>query len=189
MDSLESTSDQFLFQEIKKGNKKAFNTLFETHWDGLYQAAYKVLLSEDMAKDAVQEVFFDLWLRKLQLEVENIPGFLYKAVRNQSLKQLRKNAPLQIHEDRFKELLVNTTQEQLDLIDLKTKLGEKLGALSPREREIFEMSRYQNLSNKEIANHLNLSQRTVEWYLYQVVKELKTALTVSVLVILSNLFY
>lgn len=96
---------------------------------------------------------------------------------------------MQIHEDRFKELLVNTTQEQLDLIDLKTKLGEKLGALSPREREIFEMSRYQNLSNKEIANHLNLSQRTVEWYLYQVVKELKTALTVSVLVILSNLFY
>ena len=189
MDSLESTSDKFLFQEIKKGNIKAFNRLFETHWDGLYQAAYKVLLSEDMAKDAVQEVFFDLWLRKLQLEVENIPGFLYKAVRNQSLKQLKKNAPLQIHEDKFKELLVNNTEEQLDLIDLKTTLDEKLGALSPREREIFEMSRYQNLSNKEIANHLNLSQRTVEWYLYQVVKELKTALTVSVLVILSYLFY
>lgn len=178
-------SEELLFKEIKKGNRKAFSALFSSQWDKLYQAAYKILLRDDLAQDAVQEVFFDLWSRRSKLEINNISGFLYKAVRYQCLKQLKKNKPLQIHEDRFQEIMVNSTEEQLDFQELKQKLDEKLETLSNKQRQIFEMSRFHNLSNTEIAEELNLSKRTVEWYLYSVLKELKSVLNLLLFVVVS----
>lgn len=177
-------SEELLFKEIKIGNRKAFSALFNSQWDKLYQAAYKILLSDDLAQDAVQEVFFDLWSRRSKLEINNISGFLYKAVRYQSLKQLRKNKPLQIHEDRFQEILDNCTVEQLDFQELMQKLDKKLETLSDKQRQIFEMSRFQNLSNNEIAKELSLSQRTVEWYLYKVLKELKATLSILLFILI-----
>lgn len=176
MDSLD-LSDELIFQEIKKGNRKAFNKLFNSHWDRLYQAAYKILLSDDIAQDVVQEVFFDLWSRKSKLEVHNISGYLFKAVQYQCFKEIKNNKPLQIHENRFQEIVVNSTEEQLNVRELEQILEEKLELLSNKQRQIFEMSRFQNLSNNEIAKKLNLSKRTVEWYLYSVIKELKATIT------------
>ncbi|GAB3651211.1 RNA polymerase sigma-70 factor [Echinicola sediminis] len=169
-------SEKLLLQELKKGNRKAFDSAFNSHWERLYQVAYKVLSDEDMSKDAVQDVFVDLWSRKDQIEIGNLAGYLYNAVRYQCFKQMRTKRSLLQYEERWKEVFVNTTEEKYDLEALQDKLEESLKRMSHKHRLIFEMSRFQDLSNKEIAERMNLSQRTVEWYLYQVMKELKTSL-------------
>lgn len=183
--SKEQVTDKILMQQLKKGNRMAFNQLFEKHWDPLFQASYRVLKDVDRARDAVQEVFIDFWKRKETLELDNISGYLYKAVRFQSLKQLRKVTLLDIHQEHFKNVLgINTTQQQLDINQLEKTLTESLGELPPKYKEIFEMSRFQNLSNKEIADRLDLSQRTVDWYLHSVLKHLKGKLTVAGMLLL-----
>lgn len=177
-------SDAMLIEQLKEGNLLAFNKLYERSWDQLYQAAYKVLLDEALAKDAVQEVFLDFWIRKERLNIHSIDAYLYQAVRFQALKQLKKSKALDIHELHFQNLLkANDTEEQLNMHQLEESLGRSLEKLPEKYREVFEMSRVQNLSNKEIADKLQLSQRTVEWYLHSVLKHLKTTLTTFLLLI------
>ncbi len=181
----EQVSDKSLMKELKKGNRLAFSQLYEQHWDALFQASFRVLKEADRAQDAVQEVFFDFWRRKETLELENVSGYLYKAVRFQSLKQLRKAPLLDIHQEHFSNVLgVNSTQQQLDLNQLEKTLNESLDELPPKYKEIFELSRFQNLSNKEIADQLELSQRTVDWYLHSVLKHLKSRLSAAGLLLL-----
>lgn len=165
----------------------AFNIIFNNHWDQLYQSAYKVLLDEDLAKDVIQEVFLDLWIRRNELMISNLGGYLYKATRYQCLRQLHRNKSMERLEERFITLAANTTEEQLNLEDLRGKLNKSLGQMSDKERKIFEMSRFENRSNQEIAHELNLSQRTVEWYLYRIVKNLKASFSL-VFVLTTNFF-
>lgn len=161
--SLSEISDDALVAEVIKGNRLAFNSIFERYWDKLFQTAFGFLRDEDAAKDVVQEVFFDLWNRREQLDIERLPAYLYQATRFQSLKQLRKAHILDIHDEKFAEVLcANTTEEQVDLNLLQENLEKSLGALPERYREVFELSRVHNLSNKEIADRMNLSPRTID---------------------------
>ena len=184
-----NSSDEILLKEIKKSSQNAFNSLFNKYWDQSYQRAYKLLLDEDLAKDAVQEVFFDIWNRRNSLEITNISGFLYKAIRYQSLKHLQKRNLLDVHEKHFQNLLkVNDVEEQIMFNQLQEKLSKTLESFPDKYKEVFTMSRFQNLSNKEIAEKLSLSQRTVEWYLYTVLKHLKTTLGFLLLTIIYLFF-
>ncbi|RJE72012.1 RNA polymerase sigma-70 factor [Reichenbachiella sp. MSK19-1] len=182
MDRLDKKSDDTLVTYIKEGDRAAFNIVFERYWEDLCHAAYKLLKDESSAKDVVQEVFFDFWSRREQHDIMSLSGFLYQAVRYQSLKQLRKLPSLDIYELRFQDILQeNTTEEAIYLKQLGDRLEQQLGELPQKYRTVFEMSRVQNLSNKEIATKLQLSQRTVEWYLHTILKHLKTSLTGMVL--------
>ncbi|TRX60770.1 sigma-70 family RNA polymerase sigma factor [Fulvivirga sp. M361] len=176
----EELSDPALIARMKKGNRLAFKIIYDRYWDNLFQAAYKLLKDEDAAQDVIQEVFFDLWNRIEQLEIENLAGFLFKAARFQALKQLRNIRLLDIHESRYQELIGNNNvEEQLDLNELQRTIENSLGQLPAKYKVVFELSRIDNLTNKEIANRLNLSPRTVEWYLHTTLKHLKSSLTPS----------
>lgn len=178
-------SDESLVRQVKEGSRTAFNMLYERYWGELYQAANRVLLDEELSKDALQEIFLDFWVRKETLDVQNLSGYLYGAVRFQCLKQLRKANNLDIHEWHFEHLLhANPTEEQLNVQELREALARSLAGLPPKYRQVYEMSRVQHLSNKEIADQLNLSQRTVEWYLQMVLKHLRGTLTVMELLLL-----
>lgn len=173
-----------MITQLKKGNRMAFKVIYDQYWDDLFQAAYNVLKDENIAKDVIQEVFTDFWNRIHHIEISNLSGYLYKAVRFQSLKQLRRAGLQDIHDLKFQEVLaVNNTQEQLDFNQLEESIEKSLGELPEKYKEVFEMSRYYNMSNKQIAEKLNLSTRTVEWYIHTVLKHLRTSLTILVLVV------
>jgi len=177
MHGLNDISDKALMAEIARGNRLAFNAVFERYWGKLYRAAFKFLRDEELAKDVVQEVLFDFWNRRYQHNIDNLQAYFYQATRFQSLKQLRKAKLLDIHDATFANILsVNSTQEQLDFRQLEEQLNKSLEALPEKYREVFELSRVHNLSNKEIADRLEISQRTVDWYLYSTLKRLKTSL-------------
>lgn len=178
-------SDKALMAEIARGNRLAFNAVFDRYWSKLFRAAFNLLRDEELAKDVVQEVLFDFWNRRDQHEIDNLQAYFYQATRFQSLKQLRKAKLLDIHDEVFASVLtVNTTQEQLDFRQLEEELGRSLNRLPEKYREVFELSRVHNLTNKEIADRLEISQRTVDWYLYHTLKRLKTSLITAVIALL-----
>jgi len=182
-ESRNKTSFKNLARQLKEGNRLAFTTLYEDQWDTLFQAAYKVLRDTDLAKDVVQEVFFDLWTRRAELEIANLSGYLYQAVKFQSLKQLRKARMLDIHEEHFQEALqVNDAEEQINLNQLQESLTASLEGLPEKYRTVFELSRVQHLSNKEIAEKLGISHRTVDWYIHNVLKHLRKSLVTALVI-------
>ncbi|MDJ1470282.1 RNA polymerase sigma-70 factor [Xanthocytophaga flava] len=168
-------ADHALVLEINKGNRLAFNQLYERYWRRLLNYSFNILNDSALAEDTVQEVFIRIWENKEQ--IENVKAYLFKACRNRSISQLRK--------DHFSELqeaviaVISAEPEalmQFNVEDLKEKIEAAAAELPPKCREIFYMSRFEHYSIQEIAEQLNISPRTVENNLTNALKHIRQAL-------------
>lgn len=166
--------DSHLIDQIKKGNRLAFNALYLHYWEDLFRFGYGILGNEDQAKDILQDIFFAIWRNRESLEIRNVSAYLYKAVKYEVVRALRNGQLTASHEAYLATLpSSNTTEERLDLADLEGQVKETLDKLPGKCREVFYLSRFKELSNKEIAQKLSLSQRTVEWHISSALKHLR----------------
>jgi RNA polymerase sigma-70 factor (ECF subfamily) len=180
--------DSHLIDQIKKGNRLAFNALYLRYWEGLYRFGYGILRDEDLAKDILQDIFFALWRNRESLEIRSAAAYLYKAVRYEVTRALRKGQLTAVHEEYLAALpSPDTSEAELHLADLEGQVKETLEKLPQKSREVFYLSRFKDLSNKEIAERLSLSQRTVEWHISSALQCLRQSInrlaTLAVLVI------
>jgi len=167
------TSEQ-LVQHLVNDDRDAFNTLYNRHWENLFKTAHNVLRDEALAKDVVQDIFLDLWRRRHSLQIGTCQAYLAQAVRFQVARQLRKNKLTQTHEAYVQTgYTANTTEEWMRVQELSLMIEKTLQTLSGRSRDVFYMSRFEQLSNSEIAQRLNLSTRTVEWHISEALKHLR----------------
>jgi len=160
---LNNLEDKALIQLIQEGNRRAFDQLFNRHWQGLYAYAYGAFHNHEMAEDAIQEVFVSLWERRSYIDIRNTKSFLYQAVKFQIAAQLRKVKFDELEIPALDSLnYVHDVEEKMDYQELSERLEKLVAQLPDRCREIFYMSRFENLSNQQIAEKLNISVRTVE---------------------------
>ncbi len=156
-------SDQKLVKLIAKDNELAFTQLFDKYWKSLSNAAYKVLKDRDAAHDIVQDIFINLWAKRKSVDIEHVSSYLHTAVKYRVINCIHKNeVPMLSLDfvDGFKNL--NSTEELMDLMELDEVLKKSVEELPEQCRKIFRMSRFDYMSNKEIAQQLHLSVRTVE---------------------------
>lgn len=177
LENVDTLSDKKLLSLIGKGNELAFSQLFERYWRSLLSSALKVLNDEQAAEDVVQEVFIDLWNRRADLKIANLKGYLHTAIRYQTAKLVSRTKFTTDHDEALQSMEAYTNPEiGLHLNDLKNQIDTSLNKLTPRCKEIFVQSRFENLSNKEIAEHNGISIRTVENYLTSALSELRLTL-------------
>src|SRR5690606_24015276 len=87
-----ASSDEALVLRIQQGDRDAFAIFFERHHSNMYLAAYHLLRDEDDARDAVQELFSDIWQRADRIDVtRNIKGYLYTVLRNRVLSAMSRS--------------------------------------------------------------------------------------------------
>lgn len=166
--------DSTLVLALRRGSEKHFEILFDQYWSRLYAIANNTLDRPEDAEDVVQEVFIDIWKRKEKLEVTNLGGYLYACVRYGIAKKIKKSITRKT-EELFDNILDHTDLEsRLELQDLVLFVEGKIDALPDRCKEIFKLSRFQQLSNKEIAQKLDLSISTVENQINKALKALKS---------------
>ncbi len=123
-----------------------------------------------------QEVFLDLWKRREEIEIkQSIKYFLRRAVINNCLAYIRKNKRVSLN-DEFQDHLMISDQEEVfeEDQDLHKMIPLMLQKLPERCREIFQLSRFEGLSHKEIAAHLNISTKTIENQITKAMKVLKS---------------
>lgn len=166
MNTCRSLTDQQLLDLIRSGDEAAFAEIYERYWGIMYSHILKMLGKEDDAKDITQELFTTLWLKGTNIEFNtNIAGYLYVMARNKVISLIRQD---KVRKDYLSSLslyaleMSNTTLEQLNARDLATAVERELQSLPCKMREIFELSRKQNLSHKEIAVRLEISDKTVK---------------------------
>jgi RNA polymerase sigma-70 factor, ECF subfamily len=169
-----SNSDFELWKEIQKDNRLALNTLFARYYQHLCSFANTYLKRPQEAEEVVLDVFFILWKQRQSITIHsNFKSYLFIAVKNASLAAIRKRQPLfsDVEDILFTTNLldINDPEKIMTLKEVQRELEDAIDQLPPRCKQIFFMSRNEALSYREIAEILNVAEKTVE---NQIVKAL-----------------
>lgn len=169
-------SDQELTVLLKQGDRFAFTEAYNRYWAEMYYHAFRLLKDEENAKDVVQDIFSNLWLKSASLNVEaKLSGHLYIAVRNKVFNLI---AQKKVRNDYLNSVAAffSDTVNDASLLDEKEILAiveAEIQNLPPKMKEIFELSRKENLTHREIAEKLNISDQTVKKQVQNALKILK----------------
>lgn len=175
--SLNHHSELELIALMKQGRREAFNEIYERYWLKLYIAAVNRLKSKDDAKDIVQDLFISFWMKRDALIItSSLSSYLFTAIKYRVINHIQSNIVKRNYLDSLNEALVdydNSTHEIISRNDLELFIDSKIAHLSPKVKEVFELSRKDNLSIKEIAEKLHTSDQTVKNQLSKALKILK----------------
>lgn len=161
-------------------DEAVFELVFKTHYKNLYSYAFTILKDEDEAEEMVQQVFFKLWERSEKLTIEGpIAAYLYRAVHNESLNFLKHKKVKETHRLHVVYRMKNKSEQPQEKIlskELENKFKEALNELPEQCRTVFQLSRFENLKYKEIAEKLQISVKTVENHMGKALKLLRIQL-------------
>lgn len=156
------------------------NALFEANYTSLVRTAFRFLNNLPAAEDLVQEVFCTLWQKREELQIDSYEAYLRRAVFNRCLNALKKekaNPFTELEEETLPPLPAYTaTDSALLLKETQIKIDTAINSLPTACRTVFLLNRFENLSNKEIAQELDLSLKTVENQMTKALRILKGAL-------------
>ena len=159
-----------LIIELRSGKEDAFARVFREYYNPLLNYAGRILHDVELANDLVQETFCSLFERRKELKEDlQLRPYLYKTVYNSCLdaikhQKVENNYINQELLDFYFSKVIETPEAELALLeeDLKGAIQGAIAKLPGRCREIFELSKIEGLSNKQIAEELNVSVKTVE---------------------------
>jgi len=171
-------NQQFILNELQKGNERAFDTVFKQYYKPLCQFSYSFIKDQNTAENLVQEVFVKLWEKRENItNIDNLLSYLMGMVRNQSIDFLRKEKTnSKVYNQLRPESSENTTEEQISKNEFEEKLLKSILNLPERCRTAIEMSRFDGFSNKEIAQKMEISVKGVEALIGRSLKLLRSEL-------------
>ncbi len=165
-----------------------FESLFKEHFEPLTRFAVKYVKDVDQAKGVVHEVFVKLWEKNKGLDPDtNYKSYLYTAVRNRCLNVLRDNNKL-VAINIEAENKTSFQSNGLETSELEREIDYALSQLPKKCRQVFEMSRIEELKYSEIADKMNISVKTVEAQMSKALKLLREHLA-EFLAILIFIFF
>lgn len=156
-----------LIDLLAAGDGQVFEKVFKAHFKSLHAYACTLLDNEAIAEEMVQQVFYKLWERKEQVLVHtSLKAYLYRAVHNESMNHLKHRKVKSTHQtyamQQQNHQHERNAAEQLAGKELESKIREALNDLPEQCRTIFQLSRFEELKYREIAEQLSLSVKTVE---------------------------
>ena len=160
--------------------KEEFKHIYDTYFDAIRSYIYYRCGDTDLASDIAQEVFMNVWKKKDTFHLENIKGLLYKMASNTFISAYRKGKVADEYLEHVKFTFKEEKEDRsLEYKELKTAYEDCLGQLKEGCREVFLMSRMEELTYREIAERLEISVKAVEKRMSQALKELKLKLNIN----------
>lgn len=173
-------TEQELISELKKGSEKAFTVLYEMYWGRVYHFSRIYLSSKSEIEEVVQEVFVKVWeTRQFLQEDDSFQGFLFIITRNLIFNRFRRS----FNENAYKLTVLSSAikhydiESEINTADLESFLKRMINELPPRQQEVFNLSRNEHLTYKEIAVKLGISEKTVERHINEALRFLRKNLT------------
>ncbi|RDC64939.1 RNA polymerase sigma-70 factor [Adhaeribacter pallidiroseus] len=154
-----------------------FDQIYRHYWSELFDRAYKRIQSVEKAEEIIQDLFVELWEKREQIEIrESLEAYLFGALKFRILNYLRHEKTLESHLRIIREHAVKTTnnlEEEIYINDLEAAYKNQVDNLPEKCRAVFELSRQEQLSFKEIALRLNVSVNTVEKHVGKALRVLR----------------
>jgi len=177
---LKHLPDTELLGLVREDSMEAFEELYNRHWKNLYAFAYKRVRSREAAEEIVQDFLTNLWAGRKTMTIKiSFEGYIYTAIRNLVFNYIAKETRRKAYShflELFKIDTDNSTEELITTRDLRENIEKGLDDLPEKCRSVFELSRHENKSNKEIAAELGISEKTVEGHLTKAIKRLRVTL-------------
>ena len=172
---------------LAQKDETAFEQLFKKHFKRLHAYAFTILRDEIEAEEAVQQVFFKLWERNVRKDspgenlslTGSVSAYLYRAVHNESLNYIKHQKVRSNHQLHVAYRMKNEVDHPAKKImagELEKKIHTALNELPEQCRTIFQMSRFDELKYREIADKLGISVKTVENQMGKALKLLRQKL-------------
>lgn len=170
---------------LKSGEESAFKLVFKMWYEQLLHFAKEYVINEEIAKNMVQDAYLKLWEKRKKLNPEsNLKSYLYTLTKNNCINYLNKIKVRQSYEkhikNNYEELLLNYQAlssldfDALSFDELNELIQTTIDSLPEKCRKVFKMSRYDDLKNREIAEKLEISERTVEDHISKALSKLRT---------------
>jgi len=180
MAALKSLSDRELTDLLTEGNERAFSEIYERYWKKLFTIAANKTASLEEAEEIVQDIFISLWERRYTIEITTTLGaYLAVSVKYKVIKILAKRSQHDKYTNynlTFVNEKVNSTEEWLEFEELKSRLEALVSALPEKCQLVYRRSRDEGLSQKQIAEEFNISEKTVEAHIGKALKALRAGL-------------
>jgi len=172
-------SDAVLVEQLALDHEWALREVYDRYWERLYAMAYNRLGTQQGAEDVVQEVLTALWIRRHEVKIDQLARYLSAAIKFSVFYEIRKRQRLQkVALTPDQQQLVSPALTPEDALLYKgfiAQLETELARLPEKCRLVFKYSREDGLSNKQIAEKMALSVKTVEAHISRAIRQLRTA--------------
>jgi len=159
-------SDIELFEQVKGGDIRAYEVLFKKYYQALVNYANTLLRDLEESEEMVQAVMVKIWTKRTELTIHTtVQAYLYRSVNNTCMNRIRHLKVRQQHEAEVMYTETNAyqhTAEEVISKELTQKIQHSLDKLPERCREVFELSRFEGKTYKEIAESLGVGVKAVE---------------------------
>lgn len=178
--SFDSVQSAQVLEQIQRGEKKAWDQVVDVFYQPLYAFILGMTRQPEIAEELVQDVFVNFWTKREQIQINtSLKAYLYRAARNHTLNFLKR----QSFEANYRRELaqkprpkLNITAQEVQYNELENRLKEAIQELEEPAKEIFELSRFENLTYKEISETLDIPVRQVHYQISLALKSLRKAL-------------
>ncbi|NGM62134.1 RNA polymerase sigma-70 factor [Sphingobacterium sp. SGG-5] len=179
---MEFFDEKLLLAEIKNGNNEAFEYIFKSYYPRLQRYAARFIDDQAVVEDIIQECFIRFWEKKDMLSAISVSSLLFTMVRNSCLNYLKHLTVVEKHRIEYlakaggEERLYYTdflldTEHKLLYKELQEQIDMVIDQLPKRCREVFLMSRFEGLKNREIAEALQISTTAVEKHISKALQQ------------------
>jgi len=182
----ESNFDAEIIRNLKNGEAGAMEMLYKLHWKALYISAYNILKDKEACEDIIQDLFIRIWNGRDKLNItSSLPAYLSAATRYEVYRRLRENRRYEpIVDEMINALSGHTNYDDLELKELQSQINSVVDTLSPKCKNVYILSRNEQLSHKEIAGKLNISTKTVRNHLTQALHHLREGINQAIIILL-----
>ncbi len=183
-----TNKDIALYNRIKKGDRIAFNTIFDKYYDSLCDFSYMMNGSKELAEEVVADVLANIWIKKNKIEiVHSLKAYLFRSTRNMTISYMRKRKLNTVHiEDsiHFQPVESSNPEEKIIQEESLIYVENILNIIPEKSRRIFKMHRFDKLKYQEISNILDISNKTVEKHMSKAIKIMREYKATHLLLVL-----
>jgi len=168
-------SDSELAAMLKDGEEGVYKEIYNRYWDKLYYIAHRILKSQEATEEVVQDVFVLLWKKRLTLEIQSLPVYLAAMVRYEVYRYIARDKKDKVKERAYQTTLVDYMSIDGDLENkLLLEIIESLSNQLPEKcRLVFQYVKLQDRALADVAEELNISQKTAEAHLTKALKTIR----------------
>jgi RNA polymerase sigma-70 factor, ECF subfamily len=174
--------EQQLLAALRMGHEAALRQLFDRHYPLLLGDIYRLIPDTDTCKDLAQEVFVELWRKRGDLDIHtSLRAYLRRAAVNRALNFIKTHKRIQLDDGDHLTNTADTSPRDIARQEAQESLEQALHAaiqtLPDKCRLVFSLSRFEQLSHREIAEQLDISVKTIENQITKAMKILREALS------------
>jgi len=168
---------QELIDRIVKRDELAYQQLFYQFYKDLVHYGYTIVQDQGSAEDIVADLFLKIWtMEERLLDVQHLPFYLYRAVRNKGISQQKSGARITYGDPDIEQVEFHTPENILISKENINQIQYQVNNLPPRCRQVFTLIRDNGLSYQEVAELLEISIHTVNRHMQEALHKLHTSL-------------